>query len=161
MKTKLFLVLSAAFLAAPLSAESFIGLSGTGAFPQGGASAVSRSGGAALRAGAYLTELAALEGTLGIQHRAVTLGADVLVHAAAWSLYDRFFGYSAFDPFVTVGVKGWIGDPRGTLGPTAGFGAFYHLSDNWSIRVDSEATLGLDRRVEMIYTLAAGLHYAF
>lgn len=160
MKARFLTWLVVSLLAFSLRAETYFDCLASGLLPQGGSS-ISGGAGVTLRAGTYLTELSALEISLGAQTKSIALGADLLVHAAAWSLYDRFFGYSAFDPFVTLGAKGWIAEKRGTLGPSVGLGAFYHLSDNWSFRCEAEATLGLDRRVEMDYSVSVGLHYAF
>ena len=47
------------------------------------------------------------------------------------------------------------------LGPKAGLGAFYHLTDEWSLRADADATLGLETNCEMLYSLSVGVQYAF
>jgi hypothetical protein len=49
----------------------------------------------------------------------------------------------------------------GQVGPSAGLGAFYYLTDDWALRFDAEATLGLDTRVESVYSISAGIQYFF
>ena len=56
---------------------------------------------------------------------------------------------------------GLVGDGLGQVGPKAGVGAFWHLTDNWSLRADADATLGLDSCVAMLYSLSIGVQYAF
>lgn len=140
--------------------DVYVGVSGFGVLPQGG-SLVERGAGASIRGGRYLTEALAFEIEAGTHERAYEVGADLLCHWFGWELYDRFFGYSAFDPFVTIGAKGFWRDSRGQVGPSAGFGAFYHLDDHWSVRGDITATLGVDTRVEVVHTLSLGLQYNF
>ena len=140
-------------------AESYVGFSGALTLPQGGGD-LRRLGGAMLRGGTYLSDFWAVEGEVGWQENAAELGVGFLGHWSDWDLYDRFFGFSAFDPFVIVGAKGWIGK-SGEVGPSAGLGAFYHLGEEWSLRADAAATLGVERAVEMVYTLTVGLQYVF
>ena len=54
--------------------------------------------------------------------------------------------------------RGWI---EGDVGPTAGLGAFYHLTNEWSLRGDAQATLGLDGDCQMVYSLGFGVQYSF
>ena len=89
------------------------------------------------------------------------LGVGLIGHCSGWSLYDRYFGYSAFDPFVTIGAKGWIGTDAGQVGPSVGLGAYYHLDDHWSLRADADVTLGLDPDAEVLHTISCGVQYAF
>lgn len=70
----------------------------------------------------------------------------------------HWWGYERFDPFFTFGVSGWI---DGEVGPTLGWGAFWHLNDYWSIRFDADATYGLDDADEMVYSIALGLQWSF
>ena len=143
-----------------LSAETYVGVSGTMLLPQGG-SKMHRLGGAALRVGQCLTDDWAVEGEAAWLENAAGLSAQALGHFQGWSLYGDLFGYSRFDPFVTLGAKGWIGRGCGQVGPKAGLGAFYHLTDSWSLRTDADATLGLDVNCEMLYTLSLGVCYSF
>jgi len=144
-----------------LIAAMYIGASASGLLPQGG-SKVPAGAGASLRAGGYLSDYSALEGEVGWTRGAYGFGAQGLFHFQGWELYNRFFGFSQFDPFVTLGARGWIAEHgHGQVGPKAGLGAFYHLTDNWSLRADADATLGLDTDVEMLYTLSLGVQYEF
>ena len=143
-----------------LSAETYVGAAGSLMLPQGG-SRLHRLGGAALRGGCYLDENWALEGEAAWLEDFAGLGVQALGHFQGWSLYGDLFGYSRFDPFVTLGAKGWIGDGCGQVGPKAGVGAFYHLTENWSLRADADATLGLETSCELLYSFSAGIQYAF
>ena len=124
MKNKsaaLFLVFCLA--SSVLSAETYVGLSGSVTLPQGG-SRMHRVGGAAIRGGTYLTEDWAVEGEVAWLENFASLGVQALGHFQGWGLYSDLFGYSRFDPFVTLGAKGWVGDGCGQGGPKAGLGAF-------------------------------------
>ena len=138
---------------------AYVGVAGALTMPQGG-SRVSRAGGAIARAGVYLSDSCSIEASAGQLEGYTAFGAGALVHFYTFDLYDRFFGYSAFDPFFTAGANGWLGERRGQVGPSAGLGAFWHLDDNWSIRADATATLGLDADVEMLYTVTVGIQYS-
>ena len=138
----------------------YVGANAALTLPQGG-SRMRHVGGAALRGGYYLSENCALEGEAAWLEDAAGLGVDALGHLQGWELYGDLFGYSRFDPFVTVGARGWIGRDCGQVGPKAGLGAFYHLTDAWSLRVDADATLGLETNCEMFYSISAGVQYSF
>ena len=137
----------------------YIGGAGSLVLPQGG-SRLGRAGGAIARAGVAVSDNWSVELSAGQLEGCTALGAGALVHFYAFELYDRFFGYSAFDPFFTAGANGWLDHRRGQVGPAAGIGAFWHLDDNWSIRADASATMGLDADVEMLYTLSVGVQYS-
>ena len=145
-----------------VSGESggYVGVAASLTLPQGGPS-MRRLGGGALRTGWYLGEFWAVEGEAAWLEDSAGLGVDALLHLQAWSLYGDLFGYSRFDPFVTAGARGWIGGAAGQVGPAAGVGAFWHLTEDWSLRFDAGATLGVDSRVETVYTLAAGVQRTF
>ena len=143
-----------------LSAETYVGMSGSVLLPQGG-SKMHRLGGATVRVGSYLNEDWAVEGEAAWLENAAGLSVQALGHFQGWDLYGNLFGYSRFDPFVTLGAKGWIGHGCGQVGPKAGLGAFYHLTDSWSLRADADATLGLETSCEMLYSLSAGVQYSF
>ena len=85
--------------------------------------------------------------------------ARAVWHLHGWGEFDMLFGYERFDPFLSAGAKGWIHD--GQVGPSAGLGAFYYLTDDWALRFDAEATLGLDTRVETVYSISAGIQWFF
>lgn len=158
---RLLTVVFAALASFSLFAEAYVGAGGAMALPQGG-SDMRRLGGASLRAGAYLSDFVAVEGEAAWLENAAGLGVAAVVHAQAWDVYGDLFGYSAFDPFVTLGARGWLGaSDLGQVGPRVGLGAFYHLDDHWSLRADADATLGLDASVEMVYTLSFGVQYSF
>lgn len=169
MKSRLYssflslLSLSTLLTLAPLSslAEAYVGAAGAISLPQGGSDG-RRLGGAMLRTGIYASDFVAFEGEASWLEDSAALGIAALVHAQAWTAYGDLFGYSAFDPFVTIGTRGWIvpnGD--GQVGPRIGIGAFYHLNDNWSLRADADATLGLNASVEMVYMVVVGVQFAF
>ena len=148
-------------LSSSLFAEVYVGAAGALMLPPGG-SDLRRVGGVSLRGGAYLSDFVALEGEAAWLEDSVGLAADALVHAQAWSVYGDLFGYSAFDPFVTLGARGWLGGRHGgQVGPQVGVGAFYHFDDHWSLRLDANATFGLETNVEMVYSLGVGIQYGF
>ena len=126
----------------------YAGSSATLVIPQGG-SDMRRLGGATARIGYYVTETLAVEADAAWLEDCAGLGVQGLWH---------LWGYERFDPFVTFGARGWI---DGDLGPVAGLGAFYHLTDNWSLRADAQATLGIDSDCDMVYSLGAGVQYTF
>ncbi len=138
----------------------FVGFSGSMMLPQGG-SQLRTVGGGAARLGFYLTEDWAIEGEAAWLEDVAGLSVDVLGHFQGWSFYGDLFGYSRFDPFITLGAKGWIGADDGQVGPKVGLGAFYHLTDSWALRFDADATLGLESQCEMLYTLSVGIQYSF
>ena len=140
--------------------RGYLGVSAALTLPQGG-SRLRRLGGGALRGGWYFTENWAAEAEAVWLEDVAGLAAGALGHLQDCDLYDYYFGYSRFDPFVTFGVRGWIGRAGGQVGPKAGLGAFYHLTDAWSLRFDADATLGLETNCEMVYSLAAGVQYSF
>ena len=137
-----------------------VGVAGQMLLPQGG-SGRRHLGGAALRGGYSFAENWAAEGEAAWLEDAAGLGVAALGHFQGWDLYGDLFGYSRFDPFVTFGARGWIGDGCGQVGPKAGLGAFYHLTDSWSLRADADATLGLETDCEMLYSLSVGVQYSF
>ena len=84
--------------------SAYVGASGTIALRQGGG----RLGGGDVKFGAYLSDDIALDFDAGWHENSAFLAARGLVHLSAFELYDRFFGYSRFDPFFTLGGGGWI-----------------------------------------------------
>jgi hypothetical protein len=126
----------------------YVGASATLVMPQGGGD-MRRLGGATARVGYYVTEALAVEADAAWLEDCAGLGVQGLWH---------IWGYERFDPFLTFGARGWI---DGDLGPVAGLGAFYHLTDNWSLRADAQATLGIDSDCDMVYSLGAGVQYTF
>ena len=128
--------------------QAYVGASATMLLPQGG-SDMRRLGGGTARIGYYLSETLAVEADVAWMEDCAGLGVQGLWHC---------WGYERFDPFLTFGARGWI---SGDFGPVAGIGAFYHLTDNWSLRGDAQATLGMDGGCEMLYTLGLGVQYTF
>ena len=126
----------------------YAGASATLVLPQGG-QRMRRLGGATARFGYYISESLSVEADAAWLESSAGLGVQGLWH---------FYGYERFDPFVTAGARGWI---EGNAGPAAGLGAFYHLTDSWSLRVDAQATLGLDGGCAMVYSLGAGIQRSF
>ena len=126
----------------------YVGASGTLVIPQGGCD-MCRLGGATARIGYYVSESFAVEADAAWLEDCTGLGVQGLWH---------FWGYERFDPFLTFGARGWI---DGDLGPLAGLGAFYHLTDDWSLRADAQATLGIDGGCDMVYSFGVGVQYTF
>lgn len=116
--------------------------------PQGG-SAMRRLGGATARLGYYADDFLAVEASASWMEDAAGLSLRGLWH---------WWGYEKFDPFFTFGAAGWI---DGDVGPSLGWGAFWHFDDDWSLRFDADATLGLDSGASMVYSLSLGVQRAF
>lgn len=131
----------------------FLGLSGSLIFPH--------SGGGDLTVGTYVSELTAIEARVGMYENSLHAGADALFHWSSWSLYDRFFGYSAFDPFLSLGVDVYNGRARQDVGPSLGAGAFYHLTESLDLRADAKATLGLEGEEDVFFSAGLGLQWNF
>ena len=129
----------------------YVGAGAMLVLPEGG-SQMRRLGGAAARGGYYLTEFWSAEAEAASLENFAGLSASVLWH---------WWGYERLDPFFTFGVKGWIGHGKDQLGPKAGIGSFYHLTDSWSLRFDADATLGLETETETVYSVSAGFQYCF
>jgi len=127
----------------------YVGVAEAVVMPQGG-SRMSDHTGAAFRFGYYLSEMWALECEAAWVADRAGLGVNALWH---------WWGYERLDPFFTFGAKGWVDD--GQVGPSAGTGAFYHVTEELSIRLDAAATLGVDTHTEMVYSLSAGIQWAF
>ena len=139
--------------------EVYVGMSGAMTLPTGGARP-RRLGGAEAQVGAYLSDSFAVEVAAGWMENFASLAVQGRLQFSAFGFYDRYFGYSRFDPFFAFGARGWIGS-GGQVGPQAGVGSLYHLTDNWALRFDAGATLGLDSEVGVVYSLSAGVQYAF
>ncbi len=158
----LSLVLAASACLAAVGEESFCDWYAGGAaqlvLPQGG-SRMRRLGGGAARVGRYITESLAVEGEAAWLENSCGLSARAVWHLHGWREFDMLFGYERFDPFLSAGARGWIHD--GQIGPSAGIGAFYYLTDDWALRFDADATMGLDTDVEMVYSLSAGIQWFF
>ncbi len=127
-------------------------------FPQGGgdmrhlAGAVVRVGGNVTDCFSCFYEVAALENQCGLAIR----GNWSL---QSWDWFGKMFGYERFDPFVSLGVRGWL--PQGDVGPCVGLGFLYYLDNRWAIRCDADVTLGLESEVETIHSVSVGVQYLF
>lgn len=165
-KGRLVTALIVACLAFPSFAEEeasdvsgwYSGASAQVVLPQGG-SRMHRLVGGTARVGCYLSDSLALEAEAAWLEDVAGLSARALWHLHGLEEFDLLFGYERFDPFLSVGARGWIHD--GQVGPSAGVGAFYYLTDFLALRFDADVTLGLDTGVETAYTLSAGLQYSF
>ena len=126
----------------------YVGAQGSVLVPQGGAR-TRRQGGGVARAGYYVDDFLSVEAAASFLEEGAGLSLRGLWH---------WWGYEKFDPFFTFGANGWI---EGDAGPSLGTGTFWHFDDNWSVRFDADATLGLDGETEMIYQLGLSVQYAF
>lgn len=126
--------------------------------PQGGAR-MRRLGGGAARVGCYVTDSLALECEAAWLENSAAAAARAVWHLRGWNEFDMLFGYERFDPFLSAGARGWFHD--GQVGPSAGAGAYYYMTDSWALRFDADMTIGIDTDVEPIYTLSVGFQYFF
>ncbi len=126
----------------------------------GNGNSLNERGACGLRAGWYRSEDLAFEAQLQYAEGLGGAGVGVLWH---------WFGYERLDPFFTCGVQSLFGDGRRfgdgrhrtSTGPCAGVGAFWHLTERWSLRLDFGAALGFDSPCSMTYSVGLGLQYAF
>lgn len=136
----------------------YAGSAGQMVLPQGG-SRMRRLGGGVARVGYYLAESLALEGEAAWLENVCGISSRAIWHLHGWTEFDMLFGYERFDPFLSAGARGWIHE--GQIGPSAGLGAFYYLTDEWALRIDADCTLGLDTATETVYSLSAGVQIFF
>ena len=103
-------------------------------------------------------------------HEALTgLASRGLYHLNGFEEFDRLFGCERFDPFVSAGGALRFGarhafadrSHRTALGPTVGLGAFYHLTDNLSLRFDMQAMLAVDSPCGLLCSAGLGLQWTF
>lgn len=125
--------------------EYYVGAGAVSLIPQGGGNMKRALTGGTLRAGWYAGEFIAVEAEAAWLEHTAGLSLQALWH---------WWGFERLDPFFTFGARGWI---NGDAGPSAGAGLFYHFNDEWSIRFDANATLGLDSDVEMVYNVGVGI----
>ena len=182
---KLFLLAILA-LALPVAAEeetggfppAYLGASG-GIFLPGNGSSLKRAAAASARGGWYISDNLALELEGGCAPNAVfssggnatvtAFAARGLFHLTGIEEFDLLFGCERFDPFVTFGAAALFASRhvfaddshRTAIGPTAGMGAFYHLTDSWSLRFDATAAMAVDTPCGMDYGLSLGLQRSF
>ena len=173
-------------LALPVAAEeetggfppAYLGASG-GIFLPGNGSSLKRAAMASARGGWYVSDNLALELEGGCVPNAVSsrggnatvtaVAARGLFHMTGIEEFDMLFGCERFDPFVTFGAAALFasrhafadGSHRTAIGPTAGLGAFYHLTDSLSLRFDAAASMAVDTPCGMCYGLSLGLQWSF
>lgn len=144
----------------------------------GAGQSVRRAAEVQVRGGYYLTDVLALEGGLFCApHAATGVGGAVvaggtlgaLMHLTAMDEFDKLFGSERIDPFVTFGGGAHFASHpayaddsrRAAIGPMAGFGTFYHLTDTLSLRFDAQAFMGCGSPCCMSYALGMGLQWSF
>ena len=183
---KKILTLAVLALVLPCAAEeetggfpsAYLGASG-GIFLPGNGNSLKRAGSVAARGGWYLSDNLALELEGGCVPNAVssrggnatvtTFAARGLFHLTGIEEFDLLFGCERFDPFVTFGAAALFASRhvfaddshRTAIGPTAGVGAFYHLTDSLSLRFDATAAMAVDTPCGMCYGLSLGLQWSF
>lgn len=155
----------------------YVGAAGGMLLP-GNGNSFRRAAEASVRAGRYVDDFLAweLEGACAPNacsragNGALSgVAARGLYHFSGFSFYDNLFGCERFDPFVTCGVATRFGprhafaggSHRTAVGPVAGAGAFYHLTDWLDLRVDAQAMLCVDSPCGMLYSVVAGVQWNF
>lgn len=157
--------------------QPYVGVSGDLLLP-GNGNSLERAGEVAVRAGFYATDFLAWE-VEGVCAPNVStrdggealsgVGVRGLYHLTGIEEFNLLFGCERFDPFVTFGAATRFGarhafaddSHRTATGPTAGVGAFYHLTDNLDLRFDAQAMLGCDSPCGMLYAVGVGLQWNF
>ena len=136
----------------------YVGGAGGMVLPQGG-SRMRRLAGGCARFGYYFTPVLALDGEAALMEDQAALSVKALWHLQGAEWWGMMFGYERFDPFLTVGAKGWLDHAQ--AGPVFGAGALYYLTDSWALRADADVVVGVDSSVEAIFSLSAGVQYSF
>lgn len=160
------------------SASAYLGASG-GIFLPGNGSSLKRAAMASVRGGWCLSDNLALEleggsmpnaaSTHGGNATVTAFAARGLFHLTGIEEFDKLFGCERFDPFVTFGAAALFASRhvfaddshRTAIGPTAGVGTFYHLTDSWSLRFDATAAMAVDTPCGMSYGLSLALQWSF
>ena len=83
---------------------------------------------------------------------------DYGLGCAAEALY-HLTRFERIDPYVACGV-GYYNGPEQTVGPRAGAGILYHLTEQLALSVDTRATLSVDDGA-MMYQAGIGVSYTF
>ncbi len=156
----------------------YVGASG-GVLLPGNGNSMKRAASVSLHAGRYLTETFAVEAAVASaphvcagRSGSATLtsaSAGILLNFTYFTFYDRLFGSERLDPFLTFGAQGAFASRhvfahdshRTGIGPYAGLGAFYHLTDSWSLRAEARAALCCDSPCGMLYSASLGLQHSF
>lgn len=173
------MIMSAFVLAADFSEvessgyEGYAGVGGGMILP-GNGNGLHRAAEASAIVGWYFTEKVAIETTAVWAPNSAGssvwgVGVRSLAHFSVWEEFDRLFGGERLDPFFTFGAMARFSSHhdfadsshRTAIGPTAGVGCFYHLTDAWSIRAECNAQLACDSPCGMIYGVLVGLQYSF
>ena len=158
---RLFLLLLAGVFAGPAAfGETCLGAQGFILLPPGGSSHAPR-GGALVSAGLSLSESWMVEARVGALEQGALLGCEGIFRWTGFELYDRFFGFSPFDPFFSVGAMGTFASDDGLAGPSCGAGAFYHLTENWSLRAEATALLNVNAACDVHFLLSCGFSSSF
>ena len=156
---------------------AYVGAAGGMLLP-GSGNSLRRAAEVSVRAGRYVDDFLALELAAACAPNACSrdgngalsgVAAQGLYHLSGNSFYDNLFGCERFDPFVTCGVATRFGprhafaggSHRTAVGPAAGLGAFYHLTDSLDLRVDAQAMLCVDSPCGMLYSVVAGVQWNF
>ncbi len=151
---------------------------GVGVLLPGNGNSLRRAAEVNVRAGRYFSDYLALEAEgmcapfVASGDGGTTLSGAALqgvFHCAGWEAFDRLFGCERFDPFVTLGAAGRFagrhvfadGSHRTAFGPMFGIGAFYHLTDSWSLRAEARAQVCCDSPCGMLYGVSVGLQCSF
>lgn len=157
--------------------SGYVGAAGGMLLP-GNGNGLKRAALVAARGGWYLDEHLAVEAeALCAPHASSDVGGTVvwggsvqaLWHLSGWEAFDKLFGCERFAPFLTCGAQALCAprhvfadaSHRTGIGPSVGFGAFYHLTDNWSLRAEARAALAVDSPCGMDYSILAGVQYSF
>ena len=156
----------------------YVGTSGGMLLP-GNGNSLRRAAEIAVRGGHYLSDYLAIElegvcapsAVSGQGGNAAVSGAllEGVCHLSGWEAFDRLFGCERFDPFVSMGVAARFASRdvfahdahRAAIGPIVGLGAFYHLTDAWSLRGDVRAQLCCDSPCGMLYSVSLGIQYSW
>jgi hypothetical protein len=137
-----------------------------------------RAAAVTVQGGWYVTDFWALElAGMCVPHASSARGGTTvdalslrgLFHLSGWEAFDKLFGCERFDPFATCGASAAFssraafadGTRRTGIGPTAGIGFFYHLSEHWSVRAEATAGLAVDEDCGMIYAVGIGVQRLF
>lgn len=156
---------------------AYVGASG-GLLLPGNGNSLSRAADVSVRAGFYATDFLAweLEGACapnvsarGGREALSGVAARGVCHLTGIEEVDLLFGCERLDPFVTFGAATRFGarhafadgSHRTATGPTAGVGAFYHLTDHLDLRFDAQAMFGCDSPCGMLYSVGVGLQWNF
>ncbi|MBO5751122.1 MAG: hypothetical protein J6R80_01810 [Kiritimatiellae bacterium] len=139
----------------------YIGASGAMTLPQASSGNMRTIAGASLRSGLYCSDFIAVECEAASMENMAGFTLQGLWHWQGAELYNRLFGYSSFDPFFTLGARGWLGSDGGQVGPKIGTGTFWHLTEEWSLRADADVALCLDGGEWAAFTLSVGFQRFF